>query len=69
MAAERVALDVEKLRAFMQSKGWNTTKMAAEMGVSEATVSRALSDRRGVGTKFLAGLRKAGVKDPFAFLA
>ena len=68
MAAEMVRVNVEKLREFMTGKGWSTTKMAAEMGMTEASVWRVLNKQRGAGAKFIVGLWCAGIENPRDFL-
>jgi transcriptional regulator with XRE-family HTH domain len=52
-------LNVECVRRIMAQNDWSERRLAAEAGLSEATISRVLSGKRGAGARTLAGMRNA----------
>ena len=57
-----------ELKQRMEQMNWSATRTAAEMDVSEATVSRLLSGVRRIGPKSYKGLVRIGIKRAHEFL-
>lgn len=55
----KLAVDVDKLVRFMEHQNISPAKLAREMGVSRAAVSRVLRRVRGAGTEFIGKLTAA----------
>lgn len=57
-------LNVKYVEELMRSKGWSERQLALKSGLSSATISRVLSNKRGAGARTLAGIRKAFPSEP-----
>lgn len=54
-----MTLNVEYLKEILNKKGWSERKFALKAGVSAATISRILNNKRGAGAKTIGAIRKA----------
>ena len=59
--------DIGKIRALMKSRRYTLRQTALKMKISPALLSKVLNDERGMGPKFLLGLRLMG-EDPFSYV-
>lgn len=50
--------NIKFIRELLRERNWSERKLAHRTGLSQATVSRILSGKRGAGIKTLKGLRK-----------
>lgn len=64
-------LNTEFIKKLMAEKSWSEHKLAEKSGLSQATVSRILSGKRGIGMKTFTSLKKAlpevAMKDLYFF--
>ncbi|WP_084781670.1 helix-turn-helix transcriptional regulator [Paenibacillus sp. D9] len=67
----KMILNVEKVREYMQIKGWSDDDLAEKIGISRTQVFRVLKGIQDPGNKFIAGLldacREMGLNDLFIF--
>ena len=52
-------LNVEYLKAVLCKKKWSERQFAMKTGLSPATISRILNQKRGAGAKTIGAIRKA----------
>lgn len=52
-------LNVEYIKKLMCKKNMSERQLAIKSGLSTATISRVLNNKRGAGSRTLAGIRKA----------
>lgn len=55
----KLALNMPKLKAYMEFKGWGEKELADKMGVSYVTVYRVFRGQRDPGNEFIAKLLNA----------
>lgn len=59
--------DTQKVRALMESRGCSLRQIARKMKISAALLSKVSKGERGMGAKFVMGLRLLG-EDPFSYV-
>ena len=57
-------LNVEYLKTLICRKGWSERQFALKTGLSSATISRVLNNKRGAGAKTMGAIRKALKDEP-----
>lgn len=57
-------LNVEYVRQLMKQNGWSERELGRKAGISCATISRVLNNKRGAGARTLAGIRRAFPDEP-----
>ncbi len=64
-------LNTKFIKKLMSEKNWSEYKLAEKAGLSQATVSRILNGKRGIGMKTFTSLKKAfpevAMKDLYFF--
>lgn len=54
-----MTLNVEYLKEILNKKGWSERQFALKAGISAATISRVLNNKRGAGAKTIGAISKA----------
>lgn len=54
-----MSLNIECLKEIIKEKGWSERQFALKTGLSSATISRILNNKRGAGVKAMRAIRKA----------
>lgn len=54
-----MSLNIEYLKEIIKEKGWSERQFALKTGLSSATISRILNNKRGAGVKAMGAIRKA----------
>lgn len=57
-------LNIEYIKKLMCEKNMSERQLAVKSGLSSATISRVLNNKRGAGARTLAGIRKAFPGEP-----
>lgn len=57
-------LNVEYLKSVLARKNWTERQFALKCGLSSATVSRILSEKRGVGAKSIGAIQRVLKDEP-----
>lgn len=57
-------LNIEYIKKLMCEKNMSERQLAVKSGLSSATISRVLNNKRGAGTRTLNGIRKAFPREP-----
>lgn len=53
-----MSLNIEYLKEIIKEKGWSERQFALKTGLSSATISRILNNKRGAGVKSMGAIRK-----------
>lgn len=59
-----MTLNVDYLKSVLCKKGWSERQFALKTGLSAATVSRIINQKRGAGAKTIGAVRKALKDEP-----
>lgn len=57
-------LNIEYIKKLMCEKNMSERQLALKSGLSSATISRILNNKRGAGARTIAGIRKAFPREP-----
>lgn len=59
-----MTLNNEYLKEILERKGWSERQFALKTGLSAATISRILNNKRGAGVKSIGAIRRALKEEP-----
>ena len=59
-----MSLNVAYLKEVLKKKGWSERQFALKTGLSSATISRVLNNKRGAGAKTIGAIRRTLKDEP-----